>query len=142
MVNSFRKWFIITWDLSDMKLKYFHKRNLSLKFLPRRQAGIPFIILFSVITCFLIFYFPPTYQISIQHYNFSILYPFFVSIFFLLFFTGVFILRSKKHGFFIGLFAVSYLLLRLNNLTHPLFVFLLIALFLVTEFLFAQSNDN
>lgn len=118
-----------------MKLKYFHKKNLSLKY-------VPFIFIFFVITYCLIYYFPPTYQLSVQQYNFPILYLFFVSIFFLIFFSGVFILRSKKHGFFIGLFAVSYLLLRLNNLTHPLFVFLLIALFLVTEFLFARPNEK
>lgn len=125
-----------------MKLRYFHKRNLSLKFLPRRQAGILFILLFFITTCFIIFYFPPTYQISIKQYNFSVLYLFFASLFFLLFFTGVFVLRSKKHGFFIGLFAISYLLLRINNLTHPLFLFLLIALFLVMEFLFTRPNGT
>ena len=124
-----------------MKLKYFHKRNLSLKLLPRRRRSILFILLFFVSTCFLIFYFPPNYQMSIQQYSFSILYLFFASLFLFLFFTGVFVLRSKKHGFFIGLFAVSYLLLRMNNLTHPLFLFLLLALFLVTEFLFARPKD-
>jgi hypothetical protein len=51
-------------------------------------------------------------------------------------------LKSKKHGLFLGFFVVLYLIFRLNNLTHPLFLILLIALFLVVEFLFAQHNNK
>lgn len=117
------KWFIISCDLSDMKRKF-----------------IPLILLFLLSTFLIIFYFPPTYRVSIQQYNFSILYLFFASFFFFIFFTGVFIFRSKKHGFFISLFAMLYLLLLLNNLTHPIFAFLLIAIFLVVEFFFYSSK--
>lgn len=118
-----------------MQLRHGHKRNLSLKLLP-------FIVLFLITTCFLIFYFPPTYQIQVLQYNLPIIYPFLISVFCFFFFLGAFTLKSKKHGLFLGFFVVLYLIFRLNNLTHPLFLILLIALFLVVEFLFAQHNNK
>lgn len=115
-----------------MKLKYLYKRRIFLKFIP---------IFFSfIITCLPVLYFPPTYRISIQQFSFSILYVFFISLFLLIFFTGEVVLKNKKHGFFIALFVISYLIFRLNDLTHPLFFFLLLALFLVLEFFFARQN--
>lgn len=125
-----------------MKLKYFYKRRFTskLSFIPFFK--IVFALFSLAASILLVFYFPPTYQISIQQYHFPILYLFFISLFSFLFFIIAIILRSKKHGFFIGLFVVTYLIFRLNDLTHPLFVFLLIALFLVTEFLFTGHNDK
>ncbi len=118
-----------------MKLKHLYRRSLSLK-------HILFVLILFFTTCFLIFYFPPTYQLLIYKYHISILYLFFISLFFFLYFTGAFILKSKKHGFFIAFFAISYLIFRLNNLTDPLFLFLLIALFLTVEFLFTRNYDK
>ena len=116
-------------------IKSFHKRNLSLKYLI-------YSLFFFVATVALIIYFPPTYQISIMRFRLPIMIPFFIVIFLLLYCLGMLFFRSKKHGLIIASFAVSYLLFRLNNLTHPLFFILLLALFLVVEFLFTQRDNK
>ena len=115
--------------------KYFYKRNLSLKYLI-------YSLFFFVATVALIIYFPPTYQIPIMRFRLSIMTPFFITFFLLLYFLGRLVLKSKKHALIITLFVVSYLLFRLNNLTHPLFLILLLALFLVAEFLFTQHDNK
>ncbi len=115
--------------------KHLHRRNLSLKYL------IYNLFFFSTTTG-LIIYFPPTYQISIMHIKLPVMIPFFIVFFLLLYCLGILFLRRKKHGLIIASFVVSYLLFRLNNLTHPLFLFLLLALFLVAEFLFTQHDNK
>lgn len=115
--------------------KSFYKKKLFLK-------PIPFIIIFLITTCYLVFYFPPSYQISFYQYRISILYLFLASLFFFLYFTGMFVTRSKKHGSLIALFVIIYLIFRLNKLTDPLFLFLLIGLFLVMEFFFTKRSDK
>lgn len=58
-----------------------------------------------------------------------------------LFSAGSYIFKSKKHGVLIAGFAIIYLLFRLNHLTHPFFLILLLALFFVLE-LFVSSKNN
>src|SRR4051812_43512247 len=50
-----------------------------------------------------------------------------------------FLFHSLRHGVLFSLLVVSYLILRLNSLTSPLFLILLLGLFLTLEFLFAQE---
>jgi len=46
------------------------------------------------------------------------------------------------HGFLLALFIISYLLLRLNDLNHPIFFVLLAGFFIALEFFFAQSEKK
>lgn len=118
-----------------MKPQYPHSRSILF-------IQIIIVLLFIGLTSFLVFSFPPDYQIKIYQYNLSIYYPFFTS-FFLLIYTLTFtIIRSKKHAFLTSLFCVSYTLLRLNKITHPLFLILLLALFLIIEFLFSKNRNT
>ena len=63
-------------------------------------------------------------------------------LFFFLFFTGTFIFKTKRHGILLGFFAVTYLLFRINNLTHPFFFILLLALFFMIELLISYKKDT
>lgn len=116
-----------------MRLKNLVRRKYSLKL-------VPFILIFLITSSLIIFYFPPTFQIHTFQYQFSILYPFIASLFCFLYFLALIILKSKKRGFLIALFVVVYLLFRLNKLNDPIFLILLIALFLVIEFIFPRKQ--
>jgi len=58
-----------------------------------------------------------------------------------LFSFGSYLFKSKKHGVLIAGFVLIYLLFRLKGLTHPLFLFLLAALFLTLELMVANRRD-
>jgi len=119
-----------------MRRRSLNKVNTQLKYLP-------FILFFLICSGLLVFYFPPAYQIQIYQYKIPIMYLFFASIFLLIYFAANLVLRgNRKHSVFITSFIIVYLLFRLNNLTHPLFLFLLIALFLTLEFLFTRQNKE
>jgi hypothetical protein len=118
--------------------KFFYKRHFSLKYLIYSLSSFVAVIV-------LIVYLSPSYEMSFMGFRLSIIVPFFIVIFLLIYCLGRLIIKSKKHALIIALFVVSYLLFRLNGLTHPLFLILLLALFLVVEFLFSQhenSNDS
>jgi len=66
---------------------------------------------------------------------------FFVLIALFLFSAGSYLLKSKAHGILIAGFVVIYLLFRLNHLTHPFFLILLLALFFVLELLVSSKNN-
>lgn len=116
-------------------VKSFYKRGLSLKY-------FIYSLLFFAVTVALIVYFPPSYELPVMGFRLSIVVPFFIILFLFIYCLGRLIIRSKKHAIIIGLFVVSYLLFRLNGLTHPLFLILLIALFLVIEFLFTRRDHG
>ncbi len=101
---------------------------------------ITIISLFS--TGWMIVFFPPSHQMRILNFNFSIFYPFFFSIFLSLYFFLNFLTSNKRLSFFATLFVIVYLLFRLNGLTEPLFIILLIALFLTLEFLFSGRGGK
>ena len=52
-----------------------------------------------------------------------------------------YLFKSIKHGSLAAAFVIGYLLFRINGLTHPLFLILLIALFLTLELLFANKKE-
>lgn len=63
-------------------------------------------------------------------------------IFFLFFAIGTLLFKTRTHGFLLASFIISYLILRLNDLNHPIFFILLAGLFIALEFLFAQSEKK
>lgn len=97
---------------------------------------VPFVLIFFIITLMQIIYFPPNYLITIYQFPISIIYIFLISLFLFFYLLGIFLLKSKKHGILAGSFVIIYLVFRLNNLKEPFFLYLLLALFLVLEFLF------
>lgn len=66
---------------------------------------------------------------------------FFVLLGMFLFSIGAYLFKNKAHGVLIAGLVIIYLLLRLNHLTHPFFLILLLALFFVLE-LFISNRDN
>jgi hypothetical protein len=116
-------------------INYFHKINFPLK-------HFIYTLLFLASTVALIIYLPPTYQISIIYLKVPIIIPFFIIIFLLFYSLGMLLFGRKKHALIIASFVVLYLLFRLNNLTQPLFLILLLALFLVAEFLFTRRDNK
>ncbi|MCL5970441.1 MAG: hypothetical protein M1450_03000 [Patescibacteria group bacterium] len=70
----------------------------------------------------------------------TVLIPFFLSVFLFIFSFFTLLFKSKRRGFFIAAFAVSYLMLRLQNLTQTFFLILLLAVFLTLEFVFVKQK--
>jgi hypothetical protein len=66
---------------------------------------------------------------------------FFILLTIFLFSLGSYVFKSIKHGILIAGFAVTYLIFRLNHLTNPFFLVLLLALFFVLE-LFVSSRNG
>jgi len=101
----------------------------------------------------LIYFFSPNTTLTFQQTltNFPLIfdkylqippiYLFFILIGIFLFSMGTYIFRSKAHGILIAALVITYLLFRLNRLTHPFFLILLLALFFVLE-LFVSSRGN
>lgn len=89
---------------------------------------------------YLIFNFSPTHEFLIEDYKLQIIYPAFLLLFFSLYFIFAFIFANKRRGLFISLFAVIYLVLRMNNLAHPLFFILLLILFTSLELFYYKRG--
>lgn len=92
---------------------------------------------------YIVIVFPPTYKFLVSRslgevgsiYN---LFLFLVFIF--LFSFATYIFKNKTQGVLIGFFVLSFFIFRLNNLTHPFFFILLVALFLTLELLFTYRK--
>lgn len=115
------------------------------------------LLLFASILSFLalaglIYFSPPTSSLTssqivgnislISFIHIPSLFLFFVLLALFLFCIGTYIFKSKKHGVLIALFVIIYLLFRLNHLTHPFFLVLLLALFFTLEMLVSSKNGS
>lgn len=69
------------------------------------------------------------------------LFLFFSLLTLFLFSTSTYLFKSKKHGILLVVFVITYLLFRLNHLTHPFFFILLLALFLTLELFVSNRKD-
>ena len=102
------------------------------------------LIVISILTVaaltYLILKFSPSARFLILNYQFPVIALFLALLFIFLFSLSAFILTSTRRGVLIGLFAVIYLILRLNNLTHPFFLIMLLILFACVELLFAKRK--
>lgn len=115
-------------------MKYpFHTSSRSQRNIRKK---IFFLFLFSLFTFLLIILLilvPPSTTITIASLSISIL-PFFLFLLFGVLFTFcIAFFNSVTHGILLGLFVICYLLLRINELTHPFFLILLFAIFLTLE---------
>lgn len=102
----------------------------------RRRRPLLYLIfglLFLLLFCGLVYYYPPTAELTFIGYSIPLIPLFIVILSGSLFCLGTFAFKNKAHGVLIASFVVIYLLFRLNNLTHPFFFILLFALFLSLE---------
>lgn len=81
----------------------------------------------------------PSENVSITGIHLSLVFLFFPLLFFFVFSVFSFFAKSNKQGILAAIFCSLYLLLRLNNLTHPFFLVLLLAIFLTLELLFKKN---
>src|SRR5664279_1782580 len=127
--------------MEELELVNRNKKNVQTKRTRKRSHLFLFSGFISLILLLLlIYYFPPDLQLPILNSQISTLYIFLFLLFCFLFSASTYIFASKKHGLLIGLFVPLYLLFRLNNLTHPFFFLLLLALFIVLELLFSYRK--
>src|SRR3989344_585198 len=89
---------------------------------------------------YLSFSFPPNYLFRIMNYELGIMVFFFMLIFLFCFSLFAFLFNNNRRGLFIGLFVVSYLLLRLNHLTQSFFLIILFFLFVTLELVFRKPS--
>ena len=81
----------------------------------------------------IILFLPPTFAISLPFLSLPIFWLTFILIFFFLYSLTAFVFRSFIHGILVGLFPITYLVLRLNDVTGPIFFILLLGLFVAME---------
>ena len=115
------------------KVWIMRKRKRSLKYLFLSIVSLPALIA-------LIYFFSPAKYLSVFSFQFSVFSLLFPLLFIFIFSITTYISKSPNHGILLGLFAISALLFRWNNLAHPFFFLLLAALFLVLELLFAYKK--
>ena len=97
--------------------------------------------IFSFILLALLIYFvPPATSYTIYSLHLSVILGFFLLLFIFLFAVSSYLFKSKIHGILIATLAITYLIFRQNDLTHPFFALLLLALFLVLELLFTYRK--
>lgn len=120
-----------------------HKKVLHKQYLPssKRSWGLLVLSISSLAgIMYLVIYTAPTSFFAVSSFQVSVLPIFFLLLFLFLFGGCAFIFKSKIHGILIALLAVVYLLFRQNDLTHPFFAVLLLALFLVLELMFTYKK--
>lgn len=77
--------------------------------------------------------YPPSMQIAVLGLDIPLMPLFFILVFGTFYFLGAYAFKSTAHGFLLSTFISTYLLFRINELTHPFFFILLFALFLTLE---------
>jgi hypothetical protein len=88
---------------------------------------------------YLIIFFSPNYQLSIQNFKFSILYVFFLLFFIFLLSSVSYFLRSPRRATLIGLLTIAYLVLRVFHLDSPYLLLLVVALYISLELFFKRD---
>lgn len=120
--------------VNDNKKETFSHRKKKRAWLSVFLSGVSLLGLF-----WLLFFISPVEPQHLFGYAFSPIPVFLVLLSLFLFFGTHGILRSQRHAWLITLLVLSALLLRLNNLTEPLFFFLLLGVFLMVELLLRQK---
>lgn len=107
----------------------------------KRPITYLFISIVSLVSfSWVIYFFPPNYTFTVISYKLPVISFFFPLLFLFVFSTTTYLSKSTKHGILAGLFAVAFLIFRLNNLTHPFFFLLLASLFLILELMFSYRK--
>lgn len=120
-----------------------YTKDMRFPFINRRLSPlfpIGFITFLSLIA--IILFIPPSFRFVTPLFSFSILSVAFPLVFVLFFAIGTLLFKTRMHGFLLSSFVTSYLLLRLNDLNHPIFFVLLAAFFIALEFFFALPGKK
>lgn len=120
-------------EVIHIKIQFHSKEKESIS---KRKRSLIFLIAGIVLllgTGAIVYYIDPAYKINFLNYPLSLLPVFLILVFTTLFFLSSYAFKSKTHGVLIGMFVITYLIFRLNGLTHPFFFILLFALFLTLE---------
>lgn len=88
----------------------------------------------------LVYLFPPDFKLVIGNWSLVILYVFLPLLFLCIFSLVAYVFKSKMHAGLIASFTIIYLIFRLNNLTHPFFLMMLLLLLLSLEFLVSHKR--
>lgn len=112
----------------------------------QRKNRKPFFLISGIIslTLFLLYvnFISPDKSITFFSLQLSPLIPFFFLLFLSLYCFTTYLTHRGLNGLLVSVFITAYLLLRLNNLTHPIFFLLLLALFIVLELLLTSKKPT
>ncbi|MEK7605188.1 MAG: hypothetical protein AAB478_01555 [Patescibacteria group bacterium] len=110
----------------------------------RRKKRNPLYLILSTLSLLsligIVVFLKPTATISLGFVAIPFIWLFFIPLVIFAFSTPSFLLKSRKHGVLIAIFVTSFFLFRLFHLTHPLFLVLLLGLFLTLELLFTSKH--
>ncbi len=126
---------LINRKLSSAKLLVMRKKQRKKIFLISSVVS-----LVGLIT--IILFLPPTFEISFSLLSLPIIYISFILIFLFLYSLTAYVFKSFIHGILVGLFPITYLILRLNDLRNPIFFILLLGLFIAMEILLVQMTKK
>lgn len=113
--------------------------------MPKRKRPLTllfFAICSLILLGYLLFFVSPDAFVPfLFNLRFSIVLVFFFLLFLFVFsFTSFWL--SIKHGIILSLFILIYAIFRFLGLSHPLFLLLLLAIFLILELLFKKPKDT
>jgi len=97
-------------------------------------------ILLFILLIVLIFFFSPSYHIQLLSLSIPLIPIFLLILFFFLFSLISFLFKNTVQAWLIAGLGTSILIFRLTELTHPLFLILSIALFVILELLFMKRT--
>ena len=106
------------------------------KFLPLFFLGF---FSLAILTHSVIFLTPNTF-INTFVLKINVNYLFFISLFVSIYSVFSLVLKNNRRGFFIASFIVSYLILRMLNLTHFFFFLIVLLLFASLELFFSYNK--
>lgn len=92
-------------------------------------------IICALILCSILVFASPIHGISLGLFHIPATVLFFPFLFLTVYFFVITAFPSGFHGFLVGGFVLAYLMLRMYNLTNPLFLLLLLLLLLILEIL-------
>jgi hypothetical protein len=116
---------------------------MRLPFLNRRISPLfPISFITLLLLLLLLIFVPPSAQVTLPFVALTAVVFFLLLVFLLCFAIGTLAFTSRFHGFLLASCVLAALLLRLSGLKHPLFIVLVIALFITLEFFFSQSTSK
>jgi hypothetical protein len=95
-----------------------------------------------IATLLIIFFLSPSEKIQLGFLSVSPLVLFLAPLLLFFFSLPTFFLKSPKHGILLSLFVLLYMIFRVNNLTHPIFLFILLGIFLTLELFFSNRQSH
>ena len=116
---------------------------MRLPFLNRRISPLfPISLVTIVLLIVFVISVPPTWSLTIPFLSIPAIFFLLFLAFLLCFALGTLAFTSRFHGFLLASCVVGLLILRMNGFKHPMYVVLIVALFITLEFFFSSSNKK